>query len=95
MHKDFIDEDDMEQCFGHTIEEMSEALVACGKIVRFGYDSYNPLLPDKEIEYNCFWLERELVDVQGAIERYLPHLRKHMRENYEDSFDECEETLDG
>jgi NTP pyrophosphatase (non-canonical NTP hydrolase) len=53
------------------IEELGEAQQAVGKILRHGYDSYNPLLePDADgnpVTCNRDDLEKELGDVRYAI----------------------------
>lgn len=60
-----------EQFMGHVCEEAGEVVTAIGKIIRFGPLSYNPTLPPEEQETNRAWLLRELIDLQGAVERYL------------------------
>lgn len=54
---------------GYFIEECGEALAAAGKIVRWGWESYNPELPEGEREINEAWLLREVADVEQAIVR--------------------------
>lgn len=54
---------------GVFIEECGEALAAAGKTVRYGWGSYNPLLPEAEQESNEDWLKREVADVEFAIAR--------------------------
>jgi len=53
------------------VEELGEAQQAVGKILRHGYDSYNPLLePDSDgnpVTCNREDLEKELGDVYYAI----------------------------
>ena len=59
---------------GRFVEEAGEALAAAGKCSRFGFESYNPLLPEIEQETNAQWLRRELTDLKEAIadlETYL------------------------
>lgn len=53
---------------GRFIEECGEALAAAGKTVRYGWNSYNPL-PEASEETNEAWLEREIADLEDAIER--------------------------
>lgn len=53
----------------HAVEEAGEFLAAAGKTQRFGRDSYNPLLPHLQRELNEEWLERELNDLRGALNR--------------------------
>lgn len=60
-----------EQFMGHLTEEAGEVVSAIGKIMRFGPNSTNPLLPVAEQETNRMWLLRELFDLQGAVERFL------------------------
>lgn len=53
-------------------EEMGEALQIIGKIVRHGYESYNPLLVQNQMDgvpklTNREMLEKELGDVSAAI----------------------------
>ena len=54
---------------GRFIEECGECLAAAGKTVRYGWNSTNPLLPREQQERNEDWLEREVNDLQDAIER--------------------------
>lgn len=58
-----------EFALAHFVEECGEALAAAGKTQRWGLDGYNPELPPEHRETNRAWLERELVDVEGAIFR--------------------------
>lgn len=51
------------------LEEMGEAQQAIGKILRHGYESYNPY--DVNRETNRKLLERELGDVEAAIKLML------------------------
>jgi hypothetical protein len=53
----------------HFIEEAGEALAAAGKTQRWGPWSVNPTLPPHQQETNFAWLERELKDVEAAIQR--------------------------
>jgi hypothetical protein len=54
---------------GRFIEECGEALAAAGKTVRYGWDSFNPLLPVDQQECNEDWLQREVADLEEAIAR--------------------------
>lgn len=54
---------------GRFIEECGEALAAAGKTVRFGWDSWNPLVPVSQRETNEEWLRREVDDLEAAIGR--------------------------
>lgn len=54
---------------GRFIEECGEALAAAGKTVRFGWDSWNPLIPASQRETNEEWLRREVDDLEAAIGR--------------------------
>lgn len=54
---------------GRFIEECGEALAAAGKTVRYGRESFNPLLPRREQETNGEWLRRESVDVLFAMKK--------------------------
>ena len=54
---------------GRFIEECGEALAAAGKTVRFGWDSWNPLIPASQRETNEEWLRREVADLEVAIAR--------------------------
>lgn len=51
---------------GRLIEECAEVLHAAGKIVRFGWHTYNPL-PGASREINEDWLRREILDLEDAI----------------------------
>jgi len=59
---------------GKFIEECGEALAAAGKSVRFGLDSFNPLLPEDQRETNREWLKREIADLVIAIEAVNKYL---------------------
>lgn len=50
-------------------EELAEAIQAVGKILRHGYENFNPDKPQDGT--NRKQLERELVDVYGAIVRMM------------------------
>jgi hypothetical protein len=52
---------------GRLIEECGEVLVAAGKTVRYGWNSWNPNLPVAQRETNEEWLKREIKDVEFAI----------------------------
>ena len=54
---------------GRFIEECGEALAAAGKTVRFGWDSWNLLIPGSQRETNEEWLRREVADPEVAIAR--------------------------
>ena len=60
---------------GYLIEECSEVLVAAGKAVRWGYDGYNPELPEDKRDTNAEWLKRELDDLDEAIRRVRQDLK--------------------
>ena len=53
----------------HVIEECGEVLAAAGKTQRWGLMSVNPLLASELQETNINWLERELIDLETAIDR--------------------------
>ena len=67
---------DLDSCLGHLIEECGEVQAAAGKILRWGWYSVNPDLPPEEQEENRHWLEREISDLDGAMNR----MRLAMRE---------------
>ena len=69
---------DLDSCLGHLIEECGEVQAAAGKILRWGWYSVNPELPPEEQEKNIDWLEREITDLQGAINRMRLALRESM-----------------
>ncbi len=48
-------------------EELAEAIKACGKVVRHGWDARNPLLPRSQAPENSLALARELGHVQAAV----------------------------
>lgn len=50
------------------IEECGEVLAAAGKLQRWGPHSSNPLLPEDQRESNLDWLNREMLDLEQAIE---------------------------
>lgn len=51
----------------YLIEEMGEAIQAAGKVLRHGYNSYNP--DNRSAGDNRIQLTKELVDVAGAMAR--------------------------
>lgn len=61
--------EDFDGSLGHFIEECGEALAAAGKTLRWGWNSANPDLPPEKQETNGQWLQREMQDLRGAIER--------------------------
>lgn len=65
-HPDFKDRG---SAIGRFIEEAGEALAAAGKTVRYGWNSYSPLVPIDKREYNEDWLRREIKDLEEAIAR--------------------------
>lgn len=60
----------IDQALAHIIEEAGEVITAFGKAQRFGWDSVNPLLPEKEQESNRDWFLRELKDLEKAIQGF-------------------------
>lgn len=72
-------QDGFEKQLAHFIEEAGEALAAAGKTQRWGPWSVNPELPPHQQETNFAWLERELKDVEEAIQR----LRRTMDDSTE------------
>jgi len=48
-------------------EECSEVIKAVTKILRHGYGSYNPTLPEERQTLNREDLERELLDVKAVV----------------------------
>jgi hypothetical protein len=64
-HPDFVNRG---SALGKFIEECGEALAAAGKTVRFGWGGYNPL-PGAPKESNESWLQREVADLEEAIQR--------------------------
>lgn len=63
VDKRFYISDDYAKILPHFLEECGEAIAAGGKTLRWGLDSYNPLLPVEEQELNKDWLIREIKDV--------------------------------
>lgn len=57
----------IQQKLGYLAEECGEVMAAVGKTIRWGLESYNPELPEKERETNREWLLRELEDLEQAI----------------------------
>jgi hypothetical protein len=68
-----------DQRLGHLVEEFGEVLSAIGKIMSFGYDSVNPLLPVEQQETNIDWLLRELDDAELAIRRLREKIAREQR----------------
>lgn len=56
-------------CLSHAIEEAGEFIAAAGKTKRWGTSSVNPELPADQQEPNLRWLQREMVDLRGALDR--------------------------
>lgn len=50
-------------------EECSEVIQVVGKILRHGYDSYNPTVPEAEQKPNVALLQKELGDLIWAISK--------------------------
>jgi len=66
-HEEFRQRGSVDKALAHLVEETGEVLAAAGKTMRFGLDSYNPLLPAAEWETNKQWLLREIDDLKLAI----------------------------
>lgn len=68
----------VQQTLGYLIEECGEVLAAAGKSLRWGLDSTNPEIEgdDDLLETNEEWLLREMVDLEGAIQRMRRMLRQ-------------------
>jgi hypothetical protein len=75
------------QRLSYLIEECGEVLVplaiaigrvlaAAGKSMRWGYESFNPELPEDQRETNAAWLARELLDLDAAIARVRSDITK-------------------
>jgi hypothetical protein len=69
----------VEFAVGKLIEEMGELQAALGKTIRWGWQSYNPELPEDQRETNESWVEREIEDVRGAIDNLLANMREARR----------------
>lgn len=67
-HPEFL-QHGFDKSLSHLVEECGEVLAAAGKTLRFGPFSFNPLLPTEQQESNIDWLQRELADLRGAIDR--------------------------
>ena len=52
---------------GYLVEECGEVISAIGKSMRWGMESFNPELPEKEQETNRNWIRRELKDLKRAV----------------------------
>ena len=64
---------------GKTVEELGELQAALGKTLRWGWDSYNPELPQAERETNESWVRREIADVRGALDNLEKELAAEHR----------------
>lgn len=62
---------------GKLVEELGELQAALGKMLRWGPDSFNPELPIEQRETNDEWVDREIVDVLGAIANYREQSHEH------------------
>jgi len=58
-----------EQFYGYLIEKCGEVLAAAGKTLRWGEMSTNPELPASDRETNLAWLNREIRDLRGALDK--------------------------
>lgn len=65
---------------GHVVEECGEVIQAAGKIQRWGLFSVNPELEPEDQLQNVAWLEQELLDLKGAIQRLEDHMGYFDRE---------------
>jgi len=64
----------IDKTLSHLIEEMGEVQKCVGKIQRFGWESYNPLVDVEDRETNKEALIRELKDLKFCIirlEKYI------------------------
>lgn len=52
---------------GKAVEEAGEFLAAMGKTMRWGWQSYNPELPEEKRESNADWVRREMADLLDAL----------------------------
>jgi hypothetical protein len=66
----------VEFAVGKLVEELGELQAALGKTIRWGWQSYNPELPEAERETNEDWVVREMKDVGNAINHLLDEIRK-------------------
>lgn len=76
-HEEFRQHGSADKALAHLIEEAGEVLSAAGKTVRFGFDSYNPLLPLEQQETNEDWLKREVHDLKLAIRKLEEEMHWH------------------
>jgi hypothetical protein len=61
------------------IEECGELIQALGKTGRWGWDSYDPTVPESERESNELWVVREARDVEHALMNLYTELAaKHL-----------------
>lgn len=74
-HEEFRQRGSVEKALAHLVEEAGEVLAAAGKTMRFGFDSFNPLLPVDQQETNEQWLRREIDDLLLAINTLEAELR--------------------
>lgn len=66
MHEEFV-RTDFWSLIGHLVEECGEVQTCLGKILRFGPESVNPLIPKEEQESNIDALMREIVDMENVV----------------------------
>ncbi|MDF7776894.1 hypothetical protein P1X14_16675 [Sphingomonas sp. AOB5] len=76
----FLRTGDVHFAMAHAAEEAGEMLAALGKSLRWGLESVNPLLPPAEQETNREWLEREIGDLRGALDRLDAELAAYGQE---------------
>ncbi len=79
MKKAYEPKTDVEK-IGYLVEECGEVLHAAGKMLRWGPDSVDPELPShSRRETNAEWLDRELIDLENAINYAREVLAKRFR----------------
>jgi hypothetical protein len=62
---------------GKAVEELGELQAAIGKTLRWGWNSFNPELPENQREPNASWVCREIADVRAALD----NLEREMEAN--------------
>lgn len=72
-----------QDALAHAMEEMGEAIQACGKTQRFGPLGFNPEIPESEREYNFEFVHREFQDVRKALKRAELMLAEHIKRRRE------------
>ena len=71
----YRNEDDPWQMLAHVNEECGETVQAIGKTFAFGFESYDPTVPEDKRESNLDMCMREMSDLSTAIKKFVLCIR--------------------